>query len=127
MGNSDRRTQRKERTNMNIWFSPRPRWYRGLVSVLVAGLVAALALAGCGSKTESDAGGQGGGGNPTKDIDWIVPDSPGGGLDIYSPGIAEGMQRTQLPKGVYVGIRNRPPLPQGITQQYTARPAGHTV
>jgi len=123
MGNSDRRTQRKERTNMNIWFSPRPRWYRGLVSVLVA----ALALAGCGSKTESDAGGQGRGWNPTKDIDWIVPYSPGGGFDIYSRGIAEVMQRTQLPKGVNVVIRNMPPLPQGITQEYTAKPDGYTV
>src|SRR5258705_2088195 len=96
MGNSDRRTQRKERTNMNIWFSPRPRWYRGLVSVLVAGLVAALALAGCGSKTESDAGGQGSGWKPTQDIDWIVPDSPGRGLDIYSPGISQVMPRDPL-------------------------------
>jgi tripartite-type tricarboxylate transporter receptor subunit TctC len=94
--------------------------------LLVAALVAALALAGCGSKTSSD-GASSGGWAPNKDIDWIVPYSPGGGFDVYSRGIAEVMQKTKLPNGVNVVIRNMPPLPQGITQEYTAKPDGYTI
>ncbi len=94
--------------------------------LIAAFCVMVIALAGCGSKTSSD-GSADGAWTPTKDIDWIVPYSPGGGFDVYSRGIAEVMQKTQATDGVSVVIRNMPPLPQGITQEYTAKPDGYTV
>jgi tripartite-type tricarboxylate transporter receptor subunit TctC len=94
--------------------------------LIAVALVAGLAVAGCGSKS-SEAGDSEGGWAPKKDIDWIVPYSPGGGFDVYSRGVAEAMQKTQLPDGVSVVIRNMPPLPQGITQEYTAKPDGSTI
>jgi tripartite-type tricarboxylate transporter receptor subunit TctC len=97
-----------------------------LFRVIAVGLVAGLAVAGCGSKSSSGTDSQGAW-TPSKDIDWIVPYSPGGGFDVYSRGIAEVMQKTQLPDGTSVVIRNMPPLPQGITEQYTAKPDGYTI
>jgi tripartite-type tricarboxylate transporter receptor subunit TctC len=97
-----------------------------LVRLIAVGLVAGLAVAGCGSKSTSDNA-SGGAWTPSKDVDWIVPYSPGGGFDVYSRGIAEVMQKTQLPDGTNVVIRNMPPLPQGITQMYTAKPDGYTI
>ncbi len=112
---------------MNIEFSQGLRRRRRFSSVLVVGAVTVLALAGCGSKTESDAG-SGGEWTPNKDIEWIVPYSPGGGFDVYSRGIVETMQKThKVPDGVNVVIRNSPPLPQGITATYTAKADGYTV
>jgi tripartite-type tricarboxylate transporter receptor subunit TctC len=85
-----------------------------------------LALTACG--------GSGGGGNsasggwePEKDIEWIVPYTPGGGFDTYSRGIAETMQTVAMPDGTNVVVRNQPPLPQGITAEYTAKPDGYTI
>jgi tripartite-type tricarboxylate transporter receptor subunit TctC len=115
---------------MNIEFSRGFRRRRRFSSVLVAGLIAVLAIAGCESNAGSNAGsdaGQSAEWKPDKDIDWIVPYSPGGGFDVYSRGIAEVMQKTKLPSGVSVVIRNMPPLPQGITQEYTAKPNGYTI
>ena len=111
---------------MNIEFSRGLRRRRRFSSVLAAGAVAVLAIAGCSSSnTASDSGS--GEWTPDKDIDWIVPYSPGGGFDVYSRGIAEVMQQTKMPSGVNVVIRNMPPLPQGITQEYTAKPDGYTI
>jgi tripartite-type tricarboxylate transporter receptor subunit TctC len=112
---------------MNIQFFRGHRRRRPFSSVLVAGLVAGLALAGCGSDTASDSG-RAGEWKPDKDIEWIVPYSAGGGFDVYSRGIADVMQKTkQVPDGVNVVIRNMPPLPQGITAMYTAKPDGYTI
>lgn len=111
------------------------QWSRGLRQrlrpsrVLVAGLVAGLALTACGSDTASDGSeGQAGGWTPNKDIEWVVPYSAGGGFDVYSRGIADSMQKGHhVPDGVNVVIRNMPPLPQGITAMYTAKPDGYTI
>ncbi|KWX66616.1 tripartite tricarboxylate transporter substrate binding protein [Mycobacterium sp. NAZ190054] len=96
--------------------------------VLAAAMTATLALTSCGSDSGSD-GATGGSGEwtPDKDISWIVPYSAGGGFDVYARGVAEAMQTTQLPDGVNVVIRNMPPLPQGITAMFTAKPDGYTV
>lgn len=65
---------------------------------------------------------------PEKDIEWIVPYSPGGGFDTYSRGIAQVMQEDgHLPSGVNVVVRNITPLPQGLTTLYSAKPDGYTV
>jgi putative tricarboxylic transport membrane protein len=114
---------------MGITLAQRLRRHIRLSGVVAAGLVAALALASCGSKTGSDdaSGGEAGGWKPTKDISWIVPYGPGGGFDVYARGVADALQRTQLPKGVNAVIRNMPPLPQGITAMYTAKPDGYTI
>jgi tripartite-type tricarboxylate transporter receptor subunit TctC len=112
---------------MNIEFSRGLCRRRRFSSVLVAGAVAVLAIAGCGSKSESSAG-QSGEWTPDNDIEWIVPYSPGGGFDVYSRGIVETMQKNhKVPDGVNVVVRNLPPLPQGITATYTAKPDGYTV
>jgi tripartite-type tricarboxylate transporter receptor subunit TctC len=87
-----------------------------------------LALAACGGDGgggDSDA--SGGGWEPEKDIEWIVPYTPGGGFDTYSRGIAETMQEVAMPDGTNVVVRNNPPLPQGITAEYTADPDGYTI
>lgn len=105
------------------------------------GLAAALALAGCGDGGSTEGGAAPDDGTdtgtgeepaaewePTEDIEWIVPYSPGGGFDTYSRGLAQVMQEEGfLPDGVNVVIRNVTPLPQGITEMYTADPDGYTV
>jgi len=101
--------------------------------MFAAALALPLALAACSSG--NDGGGSGddpsdGGDSswtPSRDIQWVVPYSAGGGFDVYSRGVAKVMQDTQLPDGVNVVIRNTPPLPQGITTMYTAKPDGYTV
>jgi tripartite-type tricarboxylate transporter receptor subunit TctC len=65
---------------------------------------------------------------PTGDITWVVPYSPGGGFDTYSRGIAQVMQEGgHLPSGVNIVVRNETPLPQGIYSMYSAKPDGYTV
>ncbi|ANW65509.1 hypothetical protein MMUR_30030 [Mycolicibacterium murale] len=105
------------------------RQRRGL-RALTVGLVTALSVTSCGgSNSESSAGGDGAAGawTPDKDITWIVPYSAGGGFDVYARGISQVMQQTQTPDGVNIVIRNMPPLPQGITQMFNAKPDGYTV
>jgi tripartite-type tricarboxylate transporter receptor subunit TctC len=110
---------------MNIQFSRGLRRRRRHSRILAAGLAVGLALAGCGTASES---GQAGEWKPDKDIEWIVPYSAGGGFDVYSRGIADAMQKTKhVPDGVNIVIRNMPPLPQGITAEYTAKPDGYTI
>jgi tripartite-type tricarboxylate transporter receptor subunit TctC len=111
---------------MNIQFFRGFRRRRRFSSVLVAGGVALLALAGCGSDTASDSG-QAAEWKPDKDIEWVVPYSAGGGFDVYSRGIADSMKTTNHVPDVNVVIRNMPPLPQGITAMYTAKPDGYTI
>lgn len=98
--------------------------------LVVAGLAAGIVLTSCGSQntsTDSATGDQPTEWTPTKDISWIVPYGPGGGFDVYARGVAEAMQQTQLPGDVSAVIRNMPPLPQGITAMYTAKPDGYTI
>jgi len=109
-------------------------WTTALVT---AGL--SLTLAACGSSgddpgtaatdpTPSDEPSQASQWEPTRDISWIVPYSPGGGFDIYARGVAQAMKDGGfLPDGVNVVIRNTTPLPQGLTELYTAKPDGYTV
>jgi tripartite-type tricarboxylate transporter receptor subunit TctC len=110
---------------MNIRFFRGVRRRRRLSSLLVPGLAAGLVLAGCGSNTASDSGAEW---KPDKDIEWVVPYSAGGGFDVYSRGIADSLKKTKhVPDDVNVVIRNMPPLPQGITAMYTAKPDGYTI
>ncbi len=102
--------------------------------LLRAGLLLSMLaapLAACGGGTSSDAASGGeaasAGWEPEKDINWIVPYSPGGGFDAYSRGLADVMQQDHLPEGVNVGIQNVTPLPEGITRLYRAKPDGYTV
>jgi tripartite-type tricarboxylate transporter receptor subunit TctC len=95
----------------------------------------AIALAVAVPVTLAACGGSEGGGDessaeawePDRDIEWIVPYTPGGGFDTYSRGIAETMQQVAMPEGVNVVVRNMPPLPQGITAMYTADADGYTI
>jgi tripartite-type tricarboxylate transporter receptor subunit TctC len=98
-------------------------------------LLAPLVLTACGGGEAEEAealGAEGAGGAAActfeRDVEWIVPYSPGGGFDTYSRGIAEVMQQEGfLPGDPNVVIRNVTPLPQGITQMYTADADGYTV
>lgn len=114
---------------MKIKLSERWRRSSRMRNVIGVGLAATLALTSCGSNggSEESASGSGGGWTPDKDITWIVPYSAGGGFDVYARGIAEVMQQTQLPDGVNVVVRNMPPLPQGITQMFNAKPDGYNI
>ena len=103
-----------------------------LTRFLALALMTGLAVTACGSNKDDTAGADSGsasttGWQPTKDIDWIVPNSSGGGFDTYARGIAEVMQQSHVPNGVNVVIRNQPPEPQGITAMYTAKPDGTTI
>ncbi|MCU1432691.1 MAG: receptor, partial [Actinotalea sp.] len=65
---------------------------------------------------------------PTEDIEWIVPYSPGGGYDVYSRGIAQVLvEDGHLPEGINVVVRNVTPTPQGITEMFNADPDGYTL
>lgn len=94
-----------------------------LLSVLVAPLVA------CGDGGSQQAAGDGDSAawEPTEDITWVVPYSPGGGFDAYSRALADVMQKSHLPDGVNIAIKNITPLPEGITKLYEAEPDGYTV
>jgi tripartite-type tricarboxylate transporter receptor subunit TctC len=65
---------------------------------------------------------------PEKDINWIVPYSPGGGFDAWSRQIGMHMQK-HLPKGVNVVVRNVTGAGgrTGSIQLYRAKPDGYTV
>jgi tripartite-type tricarboxylate transporter receptor subunit TctC len=99
---------------------------RTAVAAATFAIAAPLVLAACGDKGSggSDAAG---GWEPEKDIEWIVPYTPGGGFDTYSRGIAETMQTVVMPEGTNVVVRNNPPLPQGITSEFTADADGYTI
>lgn len=103
---------------------PAGRRTRAVVTALAVALP--LALTACGDKGSggSDSAGEW---EPEKDIEWIVPYTPGGGFDTYSRGLAETMQTVAMPEGVNVVVRNNPPLPQGITSEFTAKPDGYTI
>lgn len=94
-----------------------------LLSVLAAPLVA------CGDSGSQQAAGDGGSAawEPTEDITWVVPYSPGGGFDAYSRALADVMQKSHLPDGVNIAIKNITPLPEGITKLYQAEADGYTV
>jgi tripartite-type tricarboxylate transporter receptor subunit TctC len=94
-------------------------------AIALAVPVSLTACSGGAGGTDSADGGDGW--TPERDIEWIVPYTPGGGFDTYSRGIAETMQSSVMPDGVNVVVRNTPPLPQGITAMYTADADGYTV
>lgn len=103
----------------------RPRWALAVLSVTV------LALGACGDGGDGGDGGAGGdeaegGWEPTQDVTWMVPYSPGGGFDTYSRGIAQVM-KNHLPEGTQIGVENVTPLPQGISSLYRAQPDGHSI
>jgi tripartite-type tricarboxylate transporter receptor subunit TctC len=104
----------------------RPAGRRSKAAVATLAVAVPLALTSCG-------GGDGGGGSsaqgwePEDDIEWIVPYTPGGGFDTYSRGVAETMQTVVMPEGTNVVVSNQPPLPQGITAEFTAEPDGYTI
>lgn len=113
----------------------RPAARRSRLALTALAVVAAVTLTACGSGNGNEGGGGAGAPaaseksswTPKRDIEWIVPYTPGGGFDTYSRGIAETMQQIAVPDGVNVVVRNTPPLPQGITAMYTAKPDGYTV
>lgn len=105
------------RMKVKLAWSPR--------AVVAMAAAATLVLTSCGSG--ADAANSSGEWAPTKDINWIVPYSPGGGFDVYARGIAQVMQKNELPDGVNVVIRNTPPLPQGISTMFNAKPDGYTI
>lgn len=65
---------------------------------------------------------------PEKDINWIVPYSPGGGFDAWSRQIAGHMQK-HVPPGVNIVVRNVTGAGgrTGSIQLYRAKPDGYTV
>ncbi|MCW2700326.1 MAG: hypothetical protein JWQ45_1861 [Blastococcus sp.] len=104
----------------------RPASRRGKAAAIALGLALPVILSACGKDdtgTETAAKSW----TPEKDIEWVVPYTPGGGFDTYSRGIAETMQQVAMPDGVNVVVRNTPPLPQGITTMYTAKPDGYSI
>jgi tripartite-type tricarboxylate transporter receptor subunit TctC len=103
---------------------PAGRRTKAAVTALAVALPLALTAGGGDKGGSSDSAG---GWEPEKDIEWIVPYTPGGGFDTYSRGIAETMQSVVMPDGTNVVVRNTPPLPQGITTMYTAKPDGYTI
>lgn len=111
-------------------FAPgrRPANRRSRAAAIALAVALPVTTAACGGEDGggSDAAGEGGW-TPEQDIEWIVPYSPGGGFDTYSRGVAETMQEVVLPDGVSVVVRNTPPLPQGITQMFSAEADGYTV
>jgi tripartite-type tricarboxylate transporter receptor subunit TctC len=108
---------------------------RGRTNVLVAalGVAVPLTLSACGGSGEEPTPAAQEGGDEAScefagDIEWIVPYSPGGGFDTYSRGIAQVMTEGGfVPDDVNIVIRNTTPLPQGITQMFSAEPDGQTV
>jgi len=64
---------------------------------------------------------------PSKNLEWYVGYSPGGGFDTYSRALAKHMQK-YLPKGVNIVIINRPGAAsqEAATTIYNADPDGHT-
>jgi tripartite-type tricarboxylate transporter receptor subunit TctC len=110
-------------TMSRLFARPRRRAQR-LATVLAASLL----LAACGGGGSDSAAPAAGGWTPKRNIEWIVPYSPGGGFDVYSRGIAEVMQSdSHLPDGVNVVVRNVTPLPQGIYSTFSADADGYTV
>jgi tripartite-type tricarboxylate transporter receptor subunit TctC len=104
----------------------RPASRRSKVAAIA--IAVPLALTACsGGGGSSDSADEASGWTPERDIEWIVPYTPGGGFDTYSRGVAETMQQLVMPDGVNVVVRNTPPLPQGITATYTAKADGYTV
>ena len=107
----------------------RPATRRRKVAAIALAVALPMTAAACGGESSGDtkAAEEEGGWTPERDIEWIVPYTPGGGFDTYSRGIAETMQEIATPDGVSVVVRNTPPLPQGITAMYTAKADGYTV
>jgi len=64
---------------------------------------------------------------PSKNLEWYVGYSPGGGFDTYSRALAKYMQK-YLPKGINIIIINRPGAAsqEAATTIYNAEPDGHT-
>jgi tripartite-type tricarboxylate transporter receptor subunit TctC len=65
---------------------------------------------------------------PTKDITYIVPVPPGGGIDTYSRIIARGLEK-YLPNNPKVIVKNVPggDFTMGINEVYNAKADGHTI
>jgi tripartite-type tricarboxylate transporter receptor subunit TctC len=65
---------------------------------------------------------------PEKDIDWIVPFSPGGGYDVWSRILTRSMQ-AKLPRGAKVIVKNVTGAAGrvGTLTLYNARPDGYSV
>lgn len=65
---------------------------------------------------------------PERDINFVVPFSPGGGFDVYARLVAPFLQK-HLPNNVNVIIRNVPGAGgrKGLTQVYRARPDGYNI
>ena len=121
-------------TQMNLSSTSRSAARRSRLAVIAAAVALPLGLTGCSSdgaddgEQPADGAGEAQAWEPSDDIEWIVPYSPGGGFDVYSRGVAQVMQEEGfLPDGVNVVIRNTTPLPQGITTLYSADPDGYTI
>lgn len=106
----------------------RPHNARPTAALAVLGAFA-LVLAACSSNTDDSDGGESAEGwAPTRDIEWIVPYSPGGGYDVYSRGIAQVMvEQGFVPDGINVVIRNTTPTTAGISAMFSAAPDGTTL
>lgn len=60
--------------------------------MVVAGILAMSSLTGCGAKEASSDGTF----KPTKNVEWVVTSSPGGGSDIYTRVITDIMTKEKL-------------------------------
>lgn len=107
-----------------------PKRFAGFVLLVLA----AFAIAGCGG---SGGGGGENGGNaasgecedyPSRDVEFIVPFSAGGGYDAWSRLLAPFISEN-LPNDVNVVVRNVPGASglTGANQLYAAQPDGHTI
>jgi putative tricarboxylic transport membrane protein len=73
---------------------------KNMTKALVASLVAATALSGCGATADKESTSTGGG--PVTDLRLMVPNSPGGGYDTTARTIAKVMEDTKIASGVEV-------------------------
>jgi putative tricarboxylic transport membrane protein len=74
---------------------------KNMTKALVASLVAATALSGCGATADKEET-SGTGSGPVTDLRLMVPNSPGGGYDTTARTIAKVMEDTKIASGVEV-------------------------
>ena len=92
-----------------------------MIAIRLLGTAAALALTvGFSAPAAADF--------PEKNINFVVPFSPGGGFDVYSRLVAPFLEK-HLPNKVNVVIKNVPGAGgrKGLTQVYRARPDGYNI
>src|SRR5690554_3850182 len=103
---------------MSLAHRPARGFRSRMMAVAAVAAAVPLALAACSS--DGDGGGDSDEAwEPTSDIEWIVPYSPGGGYDTYSRGLAQVMvDEGILPSGVNILVRNVTPNAEGITAMF---------